>query len=190
MATYLAVSSDIAGRIAAGELAAGDELLSVRSAALRYDTTTTTVARAYRHLAGAGVIEAAERRRSRVAVSGSAAARRMLAGQWALRLAGSENQAWRAFGSWEGLTMADVEQWLADVAGALDIPLDDTLPEETQSALLDLTGDIAHNVVRLAVPLSSYLIGVAVGRGALPRDAIAAVGALLADADSGTSSSR
>ena len=77
--------------------------------------------------------------------------------------------------------MADVEQWLAEVASALDITLDDTLPEEIQSALLDLTGDIAHNVVRLAVPLSSYLVGIAVGRGAMPRDAIAAVGALLAD---------
>jgi hypothetical protein len=79
--------------------------------------------------------------------------------------------------------MADVETWLAEVAGALDITVDDVLPEATQSELLDLTGDIAHNVVRLAVPLSSYLIGVAVGRGASPEEAIRAVGVLLPKAD-------
>ena len=79
--------------------------------------------------------------------------------------------------------MADVETWLTEVASALDITLDDTLPEATQAALLDLTGDIAHNVVRLAVPLSSYLIGVAVGRGASPEDAMRAVGTLLPNAD-------
>jgi hypothetical protein len=86
--------------------------------------------------------------------------------------------------------MADVGQWLAEVADTLDITLDDALPEEMQSALLDVTGDIAHNVVRLAVPLSSYLIGVAVGRGALPQDAIAAVAALLPDDRSENSSSQ
>lgn len=92
MATYLAVSSDIAERIASGELAAGDELPGVRSAALGYGTTTTTIARAYRHLANAGAIEVAERHRSRVAAGGSAAARRLLAGQPALlRLAGSDD---------------------------------------------------------------------------------------------------
>jgi Domain of unknown function (DUF6457) len=79
--------------------------------------------------------------------------------------------------------MADVETWLAEVAGALGITVDDVLPEATQSELLDLTGDIAHNVVRLAVPLSSYLIGVAVGRGASPEEAIRAVGGLLPKAD-------
>ena len=52
-------------------------------------------------------------------------------------------------------------------------------PRGLESGLLDLTGDIAHNVVRLAVPLSSYLIGVAVGRGAAPDEAIAAVAGLL-----------
>ena len=79
--------------------------------------------------------------------------------------------------------MADVEIWLGEVAGALDVTLDDVLPEGLQSELLDLTGDIAHNVVRLAVPLSSYLIGVAVGRGASPEEAIRIVGALLPKGD-------
>lgn len=91
MVTYRAVSGDIAERIASGELAAGDELAGVRSAALRYGTTTTTIARAYRHLADAGVIQVAGRRRSRVAAAGCAAAVRMLAGRPALRLAGSDD---------------------------------------------------------------------------------------------------
>jgi len=79
--------------------------------------------------------------------------------------------------------MADVETWLGEVAGALGITLDEVLPEGLQSELLDLTGDIAHSVVRLAVPLSSYLIGVAVGRGATPEEAIRTVGGLLPEAD-------
>ena len=91
MATYRAVSADIAERVASGELAAGDELPGVRGAALRYGTTTTTIARAYRHLADAGVIEVAGRHRSRVAAGGSAAATRMLAARSALRLAGSDD---------------------------------------------------------------------------------------------------
>ena len=82
--------------------------------------------------------------------------------------------------------MSDVEEWLASVGGALDVPVEDTLPEVTRAELLELTGDIAHSVVRLAVPLSSYLIGVAVGRGTAPHEAIAAVGALLADGGTGS----
>jgi hypothetical protein len=84
--------------------------------------------------------------------------------------------------------MADLEEWLSAVGDALDVAADDVLPAATQAELLDLTGDIAHRVVRLAVPLSSYLIGVAVGRGATPREAIAAVGGLLPDADTTSSS--
>jgi Domain of unknown function (DUF6457) len=75
--------------------------------------------------------------------------------------------------------MAEVEDWLSAVALELGISLEDTLPVVTQDALLELTADIAHRVGRLAVPLSSYLIGIAVGRGMAPDDAIAAVGELL-----------
>jgi hypothetical protein len=79
--------------------------------------------------------------------------------------------------------MADERTWLAEVAGALDIPLEEVLPGALRSELLDLTGDIAHNVVRLAVPLTSYLMGVAVGRGASAEDALRIVGDLLPKAD-------
>jgi molybdate-binding protein len=91
MARYLQVSSDIAERVAAGTLASGDELPSIRQAAQRYDTTATTIGRAYRHLADAGVIEVSDRRRARVAAAGQAAARRLLGGYLALRLAGSDD---------------------------------------------------------------------------------------------------
>jgi molybdate-binding protein len=93
MATYRAVSSDIAERIASGALAAGTPLPSVRAAARQYETTPTTIGRAYRHLADAGVIDVADRRRAQVAAGGAGAARRVLAGTAALRLAGSDDPA-------------------------------------------------------------------------------------------------
>src|SRR5579862_7717685 len=79
MRTYRDVSRGIAEDVAAGKLASGSALPSVRSAALRYDTTAATVARAYRSLADAGVIATADRRRARVAAEGAAAAIRLLA---------------------------------------------------------------------------------------------------------------
>ena len=91
MTRYLQVSSDIAERVAAGMLTGGDELPSIRQAAHRYDTTATTIARAWRHLADAGVIEVYDRRGARVAAGGDVAARRLLGGHPALRLAGSDD---------------------------------------------------------------------------------------------------
>jgi molybdate-binding protein len=99
MASYLQVSSDLAGRVARGLLAAGEELPSVREAARQYGTTTTTVARAYRRLADAGVIDVSDRRRARVTTAGEPAARRLLGevpdgssdSQAVLRLAGSDD---------------------------------------------------------------------------------------------------
>ena len=79
--------------------------------------------------------------------------------------------------------MADEQTWLAEVAGALNIPLEEVLPGAVQSELLDLTGDIAHNVMRLAVPLTSYLMGVAVGRGTSVEDALRIIGDLVPKAD-------
>jgi molybdate-binding protein len=93
MARYLQVSSDIAETVASGKLAAGDELPSIRQAARRYDTTVATIGRAYRHLAGAGVIDVADRRRARVAAGGDIAAKRLLGGPAVLRLAGSDDPA-------------------------------------------------------------------------------------------------
>jgi len=91
MARYLQVSSEIASDIETGLLGPGDELPSIRDAADRYKTTGSTIGRAYRHLADAGVIELADRRRSRVAAVGVVAARRLLSGHQVLRLAGSDD---------------------------------------------------------------------------------------------------
>jgi putative molybdopterin biosynthesis protein len=97
MRTYRDVSRDIAEDVAAGKLASGSALASVRTAALRYDTTAATVARAYRSLADAGVIATADRRRARVAADGAAAAIRLLgaasspSGPPVLHLAGSDD---------------------------------------------------------------------------------------------------
>ena len=74
--------------------------------------------------------------------------------------------------------MADVDDWLSDVKLALGVPAD-VLSEALREEMLGLTGEIAHNVVRVAVPWTSYRIGVAVGRGASPQDALRIVAELL-----------
>ena len=91
MARYLQVSQEIASNIESGLLGPGDELPSIRDAANRYKTTGSTIARAYRYLADAGVIDVADRRRSRVAAGGDVAAGRLLGGHPVLRLAGSDD---------------------------------------------------------------------------------------------------
>ncbi|TDT32878.1 DUF6457 domain-containing protein [Naumannella halotolerans] len=55
--------------------------------------------------------------------------------------------------------------WLREVCAVLDIPEED-LDEDARHILLDLSRDAAHQVIRPAAPLTAYLIGVAVGRGA------------------------
>jgi hypothetical protein len=43
---------------------------------------------------------------------------------------------------------------------------------------LDVARDVAHQVARPAAPLTTYLLGVAVGRGADPTEAAARITAL------------
>jgi hypothetical protein len=88
-------------------------------------------------------------------------------------------------GALEGALVADVEEWLARVGEALGVPVTEVLPKDRRREMLDLTGDIAHNVVRVAVPWSSYLMGVAVGRGASPEEALRLVRELLPPGDAG-----
>lgn len=54
--------------------------------------------------------------------------------------------------------------WLAEVSDALQLDLD--LGEDDVHAVLDLARDAAHEVTRPAAPLTTFLAGVAVGRGA------------------------
>jgi hypothetical protein len=46
--------------------------------------------------------------------------------------------------------------------------------------VLDLARDVAHQVLRPGAPVSAYLLGLAVGRGADPADAAARLSALAA----------
>ena len=67
----------------------------------------------------------------------------------------------------QGAAMTDV--WLRQLGEALGIDVSDV----PVNALLDLTRDVAHGVERKAAPLSTFLLGVAVGSGA--QSATAAV---------------
>ena len=93
MTRYLEVGTAIAERVRSGALPVGAELPAVRESAREFDTTSTTVARAYRMLADGGVITMADRRRARVAGSGAIAAARLLESDRVFRLAGSDDPA-------------------------------------------------------------------------------------------------
>ncbi|MGI3782780.1 MAG: DUF6457 domain-containing protein [Janthinobacterium lividum] len=70
----------------------------------------------------------------------------------------------------------DMTQWLTRLGAELGTD-DVALDEAAITALLDLTREAAHGVERVAGPLTTFLVGVAVGRGA---DLAAAVEAALA----------
>lgn len=74
--------------------------------------------------------------------------------------------------------MSTLDDWIEQATGALDLPAD-SISTELRTELLDLTRDVAHGVARIAGPLTCYLVGVAVGRGAEPSAALAAVTALV-----------
>ena len=56
-----------------------------------------------------------------------------------------------------------LEQWVRHVCQALELP-----PElaKHEQLLLDVARDAAHNVMRPAAPLTTFLVGVAAGRAA------------------------
>lgn len=62
--------------------------------------------------------------------------------------------------------MSVLEEWSAVVRVALQ--LDD---EIDQALVLDLAREAAHGVARPAAPITTYRLGLAVGRGADPREA-------------------
>lgn len=75
--------------------------------------------------------------------------------------------------------MSDQERvlaaWVTDVGRELGLDL-----QVDVEVVLDLAGDAAHGIVRPAAPLTTFLVGVAVGRGARLDDAVQAVGRVLA----------
>lgn len=54
-----------------------------------------------------------------------------------------------------------------------ELDLDQTMNRADVDRVLDLAKDAARGVARPAAPLTTYLLGVAVGRGADPADAAA-----------------
>lgn len=93
MTRYLEISTELARRVRHGDLLPGTELPAVRGHARELGATSSTIVRAYRHLADAGVITLADRRRARVATDGPIAAARLLEADRVFRLAGSDDPA-------------------------------------------------------------------------------------------------
>ena len=76
----------------------------------------------------------------------------------------------------------ELDEWVRTVAEELqvgDVPLDD----DTIHTVLDLARDAAHQIDRPAAPLTAFLVGVAVGRGASLGSAAATATSLALDAD-------
>ena len=72
------------------------------------------------------------------------------------------------------LGMSTLDEWLTDSGRALGLDTP-AIPADLRNQLLDLTRDVAHGVARIAGPLTCYQLGLAVGRGAAPSAALAAV---------------
>ena len=72
--------------------------------------------------------------------------------------------------------MSTMDDWAAAVCAELG--LDPAVPD--LHAILDVARDAAHSVARPAAPLTTFLLGLAVGRGAALPDAAARVSALAA----------
>jgi hypothetical protein len=64
--------------------------------------------------------------------------------------------------------MSTLEEWIAEAASALELP-GEPIDIALRDDLLAVTRDVAHGVARIAGPLTTYLIGLAVGAG-MPRD--------------------
>lgn len=93
MTRYREICTDLARRVADGDLVPGAELPGVRDLAREWDTTASTVSRSQRELADHGVLELADRRRARVAPRAAVAALAYLHGGGGFVLAGSDDPA-------------------------------------------------------------------------------------------------
>jgi hypothetical protein len=76
----------------------------------------------------------------------------------------------------------ELDEWLRRVAGELEVD-DVELDDDAVHTLLDLARDAAHQIDRPAAPLTCFLVGLAVGRGASLGSAAAAATTLALDAD-------
>jgi Domain of unknown function (DUF6457) len=70
--------------------------------------------------------------------------------------------------------MNELDAWVAAASAELGLT-----PADVQAkAVLDVARDVAHQVLRPGAPVTAYLMGVAVGRGADPAQAAARISAL------------
>lgn len=72
--------------------------------------------------------------------------------------------------------MSTLDDWLASVSTELGVGGVD------RELVLDLARDVAHGIARPAAPLTTYLLGLAVGAGADPVEAAARLTALAQEA--------
>ena len=71
----------------------------------------------------------------------------------------------------------ELDAWIAAAAGELGLA-----PGEARAKqVLDVARDVAHQVLRPGAPVTAYLMGLAVGRGADPADVAARISALAKD---------
>jgi hypothetical protein len=68
----------------------------------------------------------------------------------------------------------ELDAWIAAACAELGLQPDDVQAK----AVLDVARDVAHQVIRPGAPVSAYLMGVAVGRGADASDVAARLSAL------------
>jgi hypothetical protein len=72
----------------------------------------------------------------------------------------------------------ELKHWLTTLSAELGIS-DVRMDDEAVTTLLDLARDSAHEVERVAAPLTTFLVGVAVGRGGALEGAAATATTLL-----------
>ena len=74
--------------------------------------------------------------------------------------------------------MTTFDEWTVTACAALDVA---PLSTADRDLILDMARDVAHGVARPAAPVTAYLLGLAVGRGATPEDAARVLSAIAAD---------
>jgi hypothetical protein len=80
--------------------------------------------------------------------------------------------------------MSTLDDWIADAAQALSLT-PAAIPADLRDELLELTRDVAHNVARIAGPLTCYLAGLAVADGAPPSTVVQTLKELVAGREPG-----